>query len=247
MKFDWSDLEELYIKQKLSTLQIAEFKGCSNTRVSQRLRGLGISARSMSDALHLAYDAGRKSRRGSRPRLDISDLEELYTVRKLSDRQIAELKGVSRNAVRLRRRRLGIPSRSYSESLKLATAKGAKSKSWKGGRICVGRGYIIIYRPEHPHAKKGYVLEHRLVVEKKLGRYLRPWEVVHHQNGIKDDNRPENLELFPSDAQHMPSKRWEQELRKRDRRIDELEGRVTLLEAENVVLRQGVGVERHNE
>lgn len=59
------------------------------------------------------------------------------------------------------------------------------------------RGYILIYRPDHPHAKKGggQVYEHRLVMEAHLGRYLASDEMVHHRNGVKDDNRIENLEL----------------------------------------------------
>jgi|SRR3990167_15204 len=64
------------------------------------------------------------------------------------------------------------------------------------GRIGDSRGYIKIYMPEHPHAIHRHVLEHRLVMEKYLGRYLKSDEIVHHINGTKDDNRIENLELM---------------------------------------------------
>ena len=57
-------------------------------------------------------------------------------------------------------------------------------------------GYILEYAPTHPKAQKGYVQQHRLVMEKIMGRHLTQWEVVHHRNAVKDDNRPENLELL---------------------------------------------------
>lgn len=80
--------------------------------------------------------------------------------------------------------------------------RGENHSRWKGGRI-KDRGYIYIKVYGHPYAqKKNYIAESRLVMEKKLGRYLTPNEVVHHINGIHDDNRIENLILFTR-AEHL--------------------------------------------
>ena len=58
-------------------------------------------------------------------------------------------------------------------------------------------GYLYIYNPKHPKCtKKGYVAEHRLIAEKMISRYLTDDEVVHHINGIKTDNRKENLKVM---------------------------------------------------
>ena len=61
------------------------------------------------------------------------------------------------------------------------------------GRKKHSAGYVEIYMPEHPNSNRGYIFEHIAVLEKKLGRYLYAHEDSHHINGIKDDNRPENL------------------------------------------------------
>lgn len=67
---------------------------------------------------------------------------------------------------------------------------------WKGG-IRYALGYRFLLKPEHPFAdKKGYMQEHRLVMEQFLGRILDPKEKVHHINGNKLDNRIENLALL---------------------------------------------------
>lgn len=64
-------------------------------------------------------------------------------------------------------------------------------------------GYYYIYKPDHPKAiKKGYVAEHRLVAEEKIGRYLKENEVVHHINENKLDNRQENLEVMTA-SEHI--------------------------------------------
>jgi IS30 family transposase len=81
---------------------------------------------------------------------------------------------------------------------------GANNPAWRGGRMVDKDGYVLIYQPTHPHASRhGYVREHRLVMEKHLRRYLDPKEVVHHKNEIRDDNRLSNLELFPSNGDHL--------------------------------------------
>jgi len=79
---------------------------------------------------------------------------------------------------------------------------GKLSPSWKGGRT-IKRGYVYLRVPNHPYNNEGYVAEHRLIMEKKLGRYLKPKEEVHHENEIRDDNREENLRLFPTKGEHM--------------------------------------------
>ncbi len=79
-----------------------------------------------------------------------------------------------------------------------------KNPCWKGGVAKYTDGYIVIKKPEHPFAdKNGYVREHRLTMEKHLGRFLKPKEVVHHINEIKTDNRIENLVLFENNSNHF--------------------------------------------
>lgn len=82
--------------------------------------------------------------------------------------------------------------------------KGNNANNFRGGKIIDKNGYIYILKPEHPYAiqNKRYVFEHRLIIEKQIGRYLHRWEVSHHINGIKDDNRPENLMAFKNNIVH---------------------------------------------
>jgi hypothetical protein len=75
--------------------------------------------------------------------------------------------------------------------------------NWNGGKRNHTSGYIQILSPNHPFKdSNGYVFEHRLVIEKRIGRYLKKTESVHHINGIKDDNRDKNLRLFKNESEH---------------------------------------------
>jgi hypothetical protein len=119
--------------------------------------------------------------------------------------------------------------------LKLSQAlRGEKHYNWRGGRNKTKFGYIDVklfpgdffYSMSDPHS---YVKEHRLVMAKSLGRCLHDWEIVHHINGIKDDNRIENLQLV-QEMQHN-------QVTKVESKIQRLEDRIIQLEAENVLLK----------
>lgn len=93
-------------------------------------------------------------------------------------------------------------SEEYKKKLSERT-KGKNNPMWKGGRMRKG-GYVYVNCCNHPNAdRKGYVAEHRLVMEAHLGRYLTKKEVVHHINRIRDDNRLENLKLFENQSKHL--------------------------------------------
>lgn len=83
--------------------------------------------------------------------------------------------------------------------------------NWKGGRF-LSRGYWLTRLDEdnffYPMADQdGYVREHRLIMAKQLKRRLLPWEVVHHKNGVKGDNRIQNLELISAQKYHFVDSR----------------------------------------
>lgn len=115
---------------------------------------------------------------------------------------------------------------------------GDKSPTWKGGRQTLKSGYILVVIPkDSPYAvmsnksDRGQprVFEHRLVMAKHLGRPLESWELVHHKNGIRDDNRLENLELLPNPSIHYSSTRVVEEIKTLTKTVEELSKLVNLL------------------
>ncbi len=104
--------------------------------------------------------------------------------------------------------RRGISKRNTSEMMHLRyqkspetffvnKPKGENHHKWKGGRR-KNNGYIHILKPNHPKADKlGYILEHRYVWEEAHGSPIPKGWVIHHLNGIRHDNRPQNLVAVP--------------------------------------------------
>jgi|26BtaG_2_1085354.scaffolds.fasta_scaffold00122_35 hypothetical protein len=92
-------------------------------------------------------------------------------------------------------------------SLKCARSvrSGTKAPCWKGGiKFEKHAGYVLLFKPDHPHSDStGYIKRARFLTSETLGRPLKEKEVTHHINGIKDDDRIENLYLFPSQSEHQ--------------------------------------------
>jgi hypothetical protein len=81
---------------------------------------------------------------------------------------------------------------------------GPRNHAWNGGRTIDKSGYILVRVPDHPQANhSGYVREHRVAMEKKIGRCLLPAEVVHHIDGNRANNHPDNLQLHRCNSDHL--------------------------------------------
>ena len=134
----------------------------------------------------------------------------------------------------------GKPKFNRCNSCANSSMHGNHSNRWKGGTRKHSCGYVLIYTlpdsPFYPMAKYKYIPEHRLVMAQHIGRCLESWEIVHHKNHIKTDNRIGNLELLQSKTEHLPDTLTMAHIGKLEKRVKQLETRVTQLEAENVVL-----------
>ena len=144
-----------------------------------------------------------------KPYRDKDWLSNQYINNELSISQIANKCGVTISLIHRYLIRFDIPRRPA------VSPSGAKSGQWKGGRTRTKSGYIWIHidklHIKQVSVKHRYVPEQILVMEKHLNRLLRKEEIVHHINEIKDDNRIENLYLFPNESKHQ---RYHEKLRR---------------------------------
>jgi hypothetical protein len=82
--------------------------------------------------------------------------------------------------------------------------KGINNPSYKNGKHFDANGYVVLFKPEHPFCGvRKSILEHRFIMECKIGRYLKKEEIVHHIDGNKSNNDINNLMLFKNQSEHI--------------------------------------------
>jgi hypothetical protein len=159
----------------------------------------------------LSYHFKNDNRR-NKVTVDIKQVTDFY--KNHSQIQTAKQFGATNHTIARMLKKFGAPQRTRLEGLKLFSWQTRshipqETAGWKGGRVNDGKGYVRIWCPNHPRAvsfssnpKKRYVYEHILNWEKANGKPIPKGYIVHHLNGIRNDNRPENLAVLPSIHEH---------------------------------------------
>jgi len=183
-------LGHLYWDERLSIKAIAEKLGLSITPVYRSMERHNVRRRTDAEIKQL-----------ERGNLNISKetLEKLYIEQQLPAVFIGEYLGINPKTIRRLLEDYSIPIRNMAEVNRISSPKRLRDKdghgrNWRGGTTRNTHGYILEYAPEHPRANQSsYVYQHILVWERTYNKSLPKGWVIHHLNGIRDDNRPQNL------------------------------------------------------
>ena len=144
-------------------------------------------------------------------------LHHLYWNKNMSQKDICEKLGIASGYMSRLFKRYNIPKRKMGYWLPdrvkpIYEIKIGENIHSVTGKQTNSNGYVLLRIKSHPKSSRdGLIMEHRVVMEQKLGRYLKDSEIVHHKNEIKNDNRIENLEVMErgkhTRLHHLGSKR----------------------------------------
>ena len=221
---DCNSLNQLYHVENRTLYEVAEHFGVCRDTVARCLKRCGLPRKTPG-----VYRIGQNHHSISL----LPKAKELYIDKQQPFMGVCETLGTS--FVTLRRLFLdnGVAIRSSGEAVRLAYKQhpsmgfktGDKHPRFNGYRTNETRtGYIRVYKPDDSRcSRNGYIGEHILVWEDTHNMPLPEGWVVHHLNGIKNDNRPVNLVGLPNRTHHRV-------LAEKAKRIKTLEHRVTKLE-----------------
>lgn len=185
-------LRRLY-EEGATVQELSEQTAIPVSTVRRRLASAGTAMRPKGPSTPSARARLSASKRAAIPEDELRRLQAA----KMSCREIGQVLGFSDEAIRDRLVELGLPRLPEK-------ARPDRNAFWRGGAIADKHGYILVHHPEHPRAGRGgYVRQHRLIVERRLGRLLLPKEVVDHHDGDTSNNLDKNLRLFASNGEHL--------------------------------------------
>jgi len=210
-------IKDLYLLSQMSAYDIAQRLGVSDTMIYKVLKRLGLT-RTGSQAVQVAVE------RGKRGRSDIKNesIVHLYVDQQKTTPEIAKILNCSLTLIHNRLERLllnegiSVGVKRAIKNQRLLVRQGENHPSWKGGRLDHG-GYVLIWQ-----APKKYKGEHVLVWEEYHHQSLPEGWIVHHLNGVKNDNRIENLIGLPSQKHALV-------LKEKEKRIRDLEQECSIL------------------
>ncbi len=198
------ELEDLYCNKKLSQKQLAYILGIKSE----------ITLRKLLHKYNIDTNKNKLIAKSTKQNMSNEEfkqyLENLYFNEDFSINKISQKLNVCSTTIRKYFIKYNIPLFNQKESAKIFYS-GSKNNKWNGGKAISSHGYIQILMPNHPYCDiRGYVYEHRLVMEKHLGRYLSPNEIVHHLDENKTNNSIENLKIMTNEEHiklHMANRK----------------------------------------
>jgi len=207
------ELYDLYWKDEMRVEDLGEKFGISRHMISHILKRYNIPIRTAGEIRKLTHKKIKKLlnpnylyKLNKYPICSKEDFQRLYYDEKETLENLAHKFNTTTITLKRQAKSAGFVLRTAREQMILTFENrdytGEKHPCWKGGiREC--EGYVYIWHPTHHLADRhGYVREHALVMEKKLGRSVEKGEVIHHINFIKNDNSMKNLYVYPNNGSH---------------------------------------------